>query len=359
MGDDFLGLLGGLAEAGGAYALGEYGARQAQETGQLGRTLAEDYATRLQQQAQFKPFTISTGLGGLQYGTAPSAVAQAPSGNFISVGVPGTDTYQTFGAGATAGATAGDPNAVNIGLSPQQQAAQQQLFTSGLGMLGGLGQGADARTQELFSQLQQMAAPEQERQRLALEERLLGQGRLGLRTAQYGGAPEQLALEKAIQEQQFANLLGARQQAMAEQQQQYNIGTGLFGQSYTPQEALLASLQPGLSLADIASSARQYGTGLAGQQYGAGLQSLLQGETVAGNIRQSGLQGLFGALTGQTGNEQLAAALLANPKLSAEARAAIEEQLGSPGGGLLGTAGGLLSGVLSRVPGFGWLGGEQ
>ena len=319
MGNDFLGLLGGLAEAGGAYALGEYGARQAQETGQLGRTLAEDYAGRLEQQGQFRPYTVTTGIGGLQ----------------------------------------AQPGGLTTTLAPEQQAAQQQLFTSGLGMLGGVGQGADVRTQELFGQLQQMAAPEQERQRLALEERLLGQGRLGLRTAQYGGAPEQLALEKAIQEQQFANLLGARQQAMNEEQQQYNIGSGLFGQSYIPQQQYTAALEPSLTqMREIGALQRQLIPSL-GQQYGFGLESLLQGETVAGNIRQSGLQGLFGALTGQTGNEQLAAALLANPDLSDEARAAIIEQLGSPTEGLLGQAGGLLTDKLSKIPGLGWLGQQE
>jgi hypothetical protein len=298
MGNDFLGLLGGLAEAGGAYALGEYGARQAQETGQLGKTLAEDYATRLQQQGQFRPYTVTTGIGGLQ----------------------------------------AQPGGLTTALTPEQQAAQQQLFTSGLGMLGGVGQGTEARTQQLFGQLQQMAAPEQERQRLALEERLLGQGRLGLRTAQYGGAPEQLALEKAIQEQQFANLLGARQQAMAEEQQQYNIGTGLFGQSYVPQQQFTMAAQPGLQTLSEETALQRQILPVLSQQYGAGLESLLQGETVAGNIRQAGLQGLFNALVGDRGNPELEAILTAMYPKSAGTLSGI---LGGSSG-LLGRVGSLL-----------------
>ena len=37
-------------------------------------------------------------------------------------------------------------------------------------------------------------SPEEERQRLEMEQRMAAQGRLGVRTAQFGGTPEQLAL---------------------------------------------------------------------------------------------------------------------------------------------------------------------
>jgi hypothetical protein len=48
-----------------------------------------------------------------------------------------------------------------------------------------------------------------------LEERLANQGRLGVRTAMFGGTPEQLALEKAIAEQQAGLGVSAMEQARA------------------------------------------------------------------------------------------------------------------------------------------------
>ena len=51
-----------------------------------------------------------------------------------------------------------------------------------------------AREQAVFDRIRATQRPDEERQRLALEERLLSQGRLGTSSATYGGGtPEQLA----------------------------------------------------------------------------------------------------------------------------------------------------------------------
>jgi hypothetical protein len=71
------------------------------------------------------------------------------------------------------------------------------------------------REQDIFGRMQATLQPEQERARLGLEERLANQGRLGVRTAMFGGTPEQLALEKAIAEQQAGLGVSAMEQARA------------------------------------------------------------------------------------------------------------------------------------------------
>jgi hypothetical protein len=64
-------------------------------------------------------------------------------------------------------------------LSPEEQALQNQLF-GGAGQFYQQAQAPIAQTeQDIFNRMLQVAAPERERQSLALEERLAAQGRLG------------------------------------------------------------------------------------------------------------------------------------------------------------------------------------
>ncbi len=205
-----------------ALGLGE---QSAQELSRLGSEVAG--------MAEFKPFTVTTGLG---------TATTTPEGGFA------------------------------LGLSPQQQAMQEAGLTGAQQFMTGVGQdpmqqeilaqarerfagvGQDPRQQALLSQAEQALSraavdpsiaqadlysqmraaqrPEEERQRLALEERMLSQGRLGLRSDAYGGAsPELLAQETARQEAMARANLAARQQAMQEQQQAYGQGLGLLGQA--------------------------------------------------------------------------------------------------------------------------------
>lgn len=97
---------------------------------------------------------------------------------------------------------------VGMTLSPQEQAMQQQLF-GGAGQFFGQAQMPTAtREQAIFERMRAAQRPEEERQRLALEERLAAQGRLGVSSAAYGGAtPEMLAMATAQEE---ANVFGTK-----------------------------------------------------------------------------------------------------------------------------------------------------
>lgn len=73
------------------------------------------------------------------------------------------------------------------------------------------------REQSFYDKLQNMRMPQQERDQAELASRLAAQGRTGVRTNLYGGTPEELALQKAMQEQQSADAVTsidlARQEA--------------------------------------------------------------------------------------------------------------------------------------------------
>ena len=251
-----MGILSGFfapaAGAGISFSALESAKEKAREAGRLGQTLANQYGQQAIDQTQFRPFTVSTRTG---------SVNTDPSGGF------------------------------STSLNPEQAAAQSQLFGQGTGMLSGLGN-TNQRTQELFSLLNNIRQPEIGRQRLGLEERLFNQGRTGLQTSQFGGSPEQFAMEKAIQEQQSQDLFMARQQAQQEEQQQYEVGTGLFDQSYVPERELLSFLQPGVMLSDIGNTSQRTGASLNTTLQQSGLQSLLGGEDLAQTINAKQIEAL-------------------------------------------------------------------
>ena len=217
--------------------------------------------------------------------------------------VPFTVTGAT---GAGVGTT--PEGSTTLNLSPQEQALQNQLF-GGAGQFLGQAQQPIAQTeQDIFNRMLQVAAPERERQQLALEERLAAQGRLGTSSAAYGGAtPEQMALATAQQEQMNNLALQARQQALAEQQQYAGLGQGMLGAAYTPQSALLNVLQGGMGTAGLADVGRRQAAMLQSEGQMAGLDAALQSELARGNLTGQGLAALASALGGQ---QQTATGLL-------------------------------------------------
>jgi hypothetical protein len=279
-----LGLLGGvgLGATGikGAYdrlgAIGEAAQQGALGIGQAGL-----------EQTQFQPFTVTSGMGGVS-----------------GVGADGS---------------------LNIGLSPQEAAMQRNLMSTaerelgrapfGLGMgrdassgAFGLGQqfmqqagmGTESREQAVFDRIRAMQQPEEQRQQLALEERLQAQGRGGVRTNMFGGTPEQFAMSKAQAEAQNSAALQAMSQAQAQQAQQaqlgqaftglgsqlsaqdlalrsgqQQLGMGALGGAYLPQAQAMNLIQQGMAGSQLAQRGQLYGAGLFGEASMSGLAALL------------------------------------------------------------------------------------
>lgn len=245
--------------------------------------------------------------------------------------------FKPFTVTGPAGSATFSQTGGNLNVSPEQQALNQQLrdFSSQsfgfltdpaqreqeqntlIGMLTQSPADRAARENQIFSRLEAMQNPERERARLGLEERLFSQGRTGLRTSMFGGSPEQLALEKAIQEQQAGSAVSAMNQARQEQalQSQQTLAglgefrnrAGLMGQlgleaipaSFQGQEALLRSLQPQLESARIASALQAGGLETGARLAQAGLEADIQSAGLENALRQQQYQGLFDILAGQ------------------------------------------------------------
>ena len=278
---------------------------------------AMEIAERGQAESQFRPFTVTTPTGamftarmggqpvqtmpvtspgGFSPAAPPSMVLppdmmgdvamQKPAREFVGQPV---DMGQAIQAPQTMPMPMPQPTTggleVGMTLSPQEQAMQQQLFGGAGDFFGQAQMPTTAREQAIFERMRAAQRPEEERQRLALEERLAAQGRLGTRSAAYGGAtPEQLAMATAQEEARTRSMLGAMQQAQAEQAQQAALGQQLLGASYLPQAQLLAATQPAQRMAELQQQAQLYGTGLFGETAMSGLESRLLAEQARANL---------------------------------------------------------------------------
>lgn len=214
-------------------------------------------------------------------------------------------TFQPFTVTSGMGAVTGGPTGTTYTLSPEQQAMQQQLF-GGAGQLFGQAQMPTAdREAEVYQRIRAAQAPEEERQRLALEERLAQQGRLGVRTSMFGGTPEALAMEQAQSEARDRAILAAMQQAQAEQAQQAQLGGQFLQQSYAPQAALLSALSPAINIAGMADVARRQQGEYALETALANLSGQVGQQSALGSLYGSmfsGAGGLLGGLTSAGGD---------------------------------------------------------
>ena len=268
--DKLLEGIGGVGNAGNtaaALGLGTAGLALAEkgysDIGDIGREAfeglsgEEGLAQELRGMMEFQPYTVTSATGG-QFG-----MMQDPA--------TGQMTYQ-------------------LAASPEEQALQQQALTDASMFFGQAAAPIAQREQDVYNRMRSVMSPEEERQRLALEQRMAAQGRSGVRTAQFGGTPEQLALAKAQEESRNSAMLNAMQFAGQEQQRQSQLGTGMLAAGYVPQAQLLNALQPGMSASERQRQAMSEQAKSYGQTYTTGLEALLQS-----GLGQANLAGGFGS----------------------------------------------------------------
>jgi len=269
-----LGLGGaGLALAEKGYSdLGDIGERAFSEFSgtydDAGNLVQPGLAQELRGMLEFQPYNVTSATGG-QFG-----MTRDPN--------TGQMTYQ-------------------MATSPEEQAFQQQQLERAGMFFGQAATPVDQREQDVYQRMRTAMSPEEERQRLALEQRMAAQGRMGVQTAQFGGTPEQLALAKAQEEARNTAMLNAMQFAGQEQQRQAQLGSGMLASGYVPQAQLLSALQPGMTASERQRQSLSEQAGVYGQTYASGLQGLLSSALgqaniaggVGGNIARAALGGLF------------------------------------------------------------------
>jgi len=307
----------------------------------------------------FQPFTVTGPTGTITGGPTGTSYSLGGTGQQLQSALESA-ALSRIGASPAAGAELGAAGQQLLGVGQQQlgmdpfglagqQAAAQQAFGLGGQFMGQAGMPMGAREQDVYDRIRATQLGEEERQRLALEERLFAQGRGGVRTAMFGGTPEQLALAQAQEESQNRAALAAISQAQAEQQQQAVLGTQFasLGSDLATQRQSLDALQQARAL-----QALQGGMGL--MTGGLGLE---QGQ------QQLGLSALQGAYIPQAAMLSALSPAVNIASLADVARrqqgeynleaslANLQGQVGQRAGlaslysGMFGGAGGLLSGI--------------
>jgi len=223
---DVIDFLIGAGSAYGDYSQSEDIIEMTQEQGTGLLNMAEGYGQTGSEMAEFKPFTVTSGTG----------------------------------ATTTTDATGG----VTIGLSPEEKALQDSLMSGAGGLFNRAMTDPNIAQQELYKQLRAVQRPEEERDRLALEERMLSQGRLGLSSDAYGGAtPELLAQAQAKEDAMLKANLAARSQSISELGTFGELGTQMLTGAYTPSSEAIGLLGAGTNVAQLADLGRREGA----QQY--------------------------------------------------------------------------------------------
>lgn len=280
------------------YEITEKGIESAERMGQRGYDEAMGLATDVADMAKFQPFTVMTGTG---------TATATPEGGYT------------------------------LDLSPEQQAMASRLFGQAGSMFDVASADPTQAIADTYEDIRALQRPEEERERLALEERMLSQGRMGLQSAAYGGSsPELLAQEQALAEARLKASLGARKTVMDERKQAFDIGTGLFKESYLPETMGLEALGMGIEGGKLADVGRRTGAELFGRLGQSGVESLIKGEDLANRLRLQQMQSVADALLGRqpTMQEQILGQLYGVDT--------------SGGSSLLDSLGGLLSGLFDN-----------
>ena len=256
-----MGMLDGLIEGGAAYYAGKEGIGDAEAAGQAGLGVGREIGTSAAGMAEFKPYTVTSGL---------ATGATTPEGG------------------------------LDLTLSPEEQARQNQYLGQSQSMFGGLSGDVAGGSQAIYEQMRAAQRPEEERQRMRMQEGLFASGRGGVQQGMYGGGnAETFGFEKARQEAMLNSQLAARQQFGQEQAQMLQRAQGLQQAGYNPQTQALNLFGAANAPASYADAARRQQASLYGTAALGGLESFMEGQKQANELRQIQMGGMLNAITGQ------------------------------------------------------------
>ena len=250
----------GLLSAGGQYYLSEENIKDTRKIGEDAQAGAALIAEQAKEDTAFQPYTATSSLAN---------VATTAEGGF------------------------------GINLTPEQQAAQDQLQGQAVGMFEQAQTDPLVAQQLIYDQMRGIQRPEEERNRLMLQERMFAQGRGGLQSSAYGGAsPEMLAYETARQDAMAKANLAARSQVMGEQAQAVELGGLLQNAAYEPQQQALDLLGAATPAAGFVDVGNRTGAELSSQLNLGGLEALVQSEDLASRLTLQQQDALLESLMG-------------------------------------------------------------
>tara|TARA_R110000764_G_scaffold190660_1_gene275910 strand:- start:1971 stop:3029 length:1059 start_codon:yes stop_codon:yes gene_type:complete len=252
-------LVSDLLNVGGQYYLGTSGADDARAAGQSAVAMGEAAGQSAIDRSSFEPYTVTSNLA----------------------------TGKTNAQGG-----------LDLSLSPEEQRRQNARFRQAESIYGAIGADPRRMASEYYESIRAAQRPEEERNRLDMQQGLFSSGRGGISSAQYGGTPEQLAFEKARAEAQLGASSLARTNALAERDQQLKAAGLLTDQAYQGQREAIDLFGAAATPAQLAATGARTGAELAAQSEQSGIEGMLQGEELANLLERAAISGALPALTG-------------------------------------------------------------
>ena len=249
-----------LLGLGGSYYAGKEGIEAARGAGELAFGTGQQIGQTAADMAKFQPYTVTGSLA----------------------------TGRTTPEGG-----------LDLQLSPEELERQQARFGQAEGLFGQVGVDPAVAQRELYEQIRSVQRPEEERERLRMQEGLFSGGRGGISQAQYGGSnQETFGFDLAQAEARNKASLDARTQALAEQNQALEMAGALTGYAYQPQEQAIDLFGAGNAPASYADAARRQQGSLYGQSALAGLEGMLQAQQLANDMKMGRNQDIRTSLFG-------------------------------------------------------------
>jgi hypothetical protein len=248
-----------LLNVGGQYYLGTSGADDARAAGASAVAMGEAAGQSAIDRASFQPYTVTSNLA------------------------TGTTTPE---------------GGLRLDLSPEEQRRQQERFRQAESIYGTIGADPRRMASEYYENIRAAQRPEEERDRLAMQQGLFSSGRGGIASAQFGGTPEQFAFEKARAEAQLGAGAKARELALSERDQQLKAAGLLTDQAYQGQREAIDLFGASSVPAQLSATGARTGAELAAQLEGTGIEGMLQGEELANYLERAAIAGALPALTG-------------------------------------------------------------
>lgn len=207
-------------------------------------------------------------------------------------GISNTEFKPFSVASNTGNASVGADGSINAQLNAGQQGVSDAALGGAQSLFDQASVDPSTRQGAIFEQLMAGMAPGQERDRLGLEGRLQAQGRGGIQSSMFGGAPEQFALNKAQEEARLGAMTQAQTLGLQEQQQQGNMAD-LFNRSSLVQEAgLFNQLNPAIQGANLGQTGQLAGADIRAQTATAGQEARINAEKVAAELAAGGFAGV-------------------------------------------------------------------
>jgi len=278
--------VGSLFGAGANYYLVDEMRDRLQGLGEDARAGATDIANQAVRDTRFQPYTVSSNLanvgttaqGGLAVNLTPQqrAMQNAAFGQanqFFGQAGQGMTPAEQRAALSLFNQAQGQFGQVGEGMTRAERDAQNRRFREAESMFGRARGDTGALASEYYENIRAAQRPEEERQRMNLDQGLFSSGRGGISTAEFGGTAEEFAFEKARAEAGLQASAAARQAALGEQAQALKSAQALSGQAYLGEQASQARDAQALAL----------GTGLMSQSFSPEQQALAQ-QTGYGNL---------------------------------------------------------------------------